>query len=112
MGWPAISGRAEMANQGSGQKHGVGASLLRKEDDRHLRGRGEFVSDIRLPGTQHVVFVRSPHAHARIRSIIVAPEAKGRVFTAADLPEMQPIRIVSHATGIKSPAWPPLATDK
>ncbi|MGE0259652.1 MAG: xanthine dehydrogenase family protein molybdopterin-binding subunit [Alphaproteobacteria bacterium] len=97
---------------GSKSGYGVGASILRKEDDRHLRGRGEFVSDIRLPGTRHVVFLRSPHAHARIRSIAVPPGATGRVFTAADLPRMQPIRIVSHATGIKSPAWPPLATDK
>jgi aerobic carbon-monoxide dehydrogenase large subunit len=92
--------------------YGVGASLLRKEDDRHLRGRGEFVSDIRLPGTQEVAFLRSPHAHARIRSIAVPPEAKGRVFTAADLPRMGPIRIVTQAAGAKSPAWPPLATDK
>ena len=91
---------------------GVGASLLRKEDARHLRGRGQFVSDFRLPGTAEVVFLRSPHAHARIRSISVPPEARGHVFTAADLPRMQPIRIVSHATGAKSPAWPPLATDK
>ena len=91
---------------------GVGASLLRKEDARHLRGRGQFVSDLRLPGTAEVVFLRSPHAHARIRSIAVPPEARGRVFTATDLPLMQPIRIVSHATGAKSPAWPPLATDK
>ena len=91
---------------------GIGASLLRKEDDRHLRGRGEFVSDIRLPGAQEVVFLRSPHAHACIRSIAVPPEARGSVFTAADLPWMQPIRIVSRATGAKSPAWPPLATDK
>ena len=45
-------------------------------------------------------------------SIAVPPEARGRVFTAADLPRMQPIRIVSRATGAKSPAWPPLATDK
>jgi len=91
---------------------GVGASLLRREDDRHLRGRGEFVSDIRLPGTQEVVFVRSPHAHARIRGVRVPPEMRGRVFTAADLPGMQPIRIVTQASGAKSPAWPPLATDK
>jgi aerobic carbon-monoxide dehydrogenase large subunit len=91
---------------------GIGASLLRREDDRHLRGRGEFVSDIRLPGTQQVVFLRSPHAHARIRSIAVPPEARGNVFTAADLPRMQPIRVVSRAAGAKSPAWPPLATDK
>ena len=93
-------------------KYGVGASLLRKEDDRHLRGRGEFVADIRLPGTQEVVFLRSPHAHARIRGITVPPEARGRVFTAADLPRMGPIRIVTQAAGAKSPAWPPLATDK
>ena len=74
---------------------GVGASLLRKEDDRHLHGRGQFVSDIKLPGTMDVAFVRSPHAHARIRSISVPPEARGRVFTAADLPQVTPIRVVT-----------------
>ena len=93
-------------------KNGVGASLLRREDDRHLRGRGEFVSDIRLPGTQEVVFLRSPHAHARIRSILVPPELRSHVFTAADLPQMQPIRIVTHAAGARTTAMPPLATDK
>src|SRR6266852_7576397 len=91
---------------------GVGASLLRKEDARHLHGRGEFVSDIKLPGTMEVAFVRSPHAHARIRSISVPPDARGRVFTAADLPRIKPIRITVHATGAKAPTWPPLATDK
>src|SRR5436190_5624498 len=98
--------------QGTGNKYGVGASLLRKEDDRHLRGRGEFVSDIRLPGTMEVVFLRSPRAHARIRSIEIPPEHRGRVFTAADLPRLQPIRVVTQAAGAKSPPWPPLATDK
>src|SRR5678815_2740060 len=93
-------------------KYGVGASLLRREDERHLRGRGEFVGDIRLPGAQQVVFLRSPHAHARIRGISVPPTAKGRVFTAADLPRMQPIRVETQAAGAKSPPWPPLATDK
>jgi carbon-monoxide dehydrogenase large subunit len=93
-------------------KYGVGASILRREDDRHLRGRGQFVSDIRLPGTQQVVFLRSPHAHARIRGIAVPPDAKDRVFTAADLPRMQPIRVETQAAGAKSPPWPPLATDK
>src|ERR1044071_7617448 len=93
-------------------RFGIGASILRKEDDRHLRGRGEFVADIRLPGTQQVVFLRSPHAHARIRGIAVPPDAKGRVFTAADLPRIQPIRVVTQAAGPKSPPWPPLATDK
>ncbi len=98
--------------QAGKSKYGVGASLLRKEDDRHLRGRGEFVSDIRLPGTQEVVFLRSPHAHARIRGVAVPPDARGRAFTAADLPRMQPIRVVTQAAGAKSPPWPPLATDK
>src|SRR5579864_3354024 len=93
-------------------QNGVGASLLRKKDDRHLRGRGEFVADIRMPGTQEVVFLRSPYAHARIRGIAVPPDARGRVFTAADLPHMQPIRIVTHAAGARTTAHPPLATDK
>src|SRR5215467_2618315 len=91
---------------------GVGASLLRKEDDRHLHGRGEFVADVKLPGTMEVAFLRSAHAHARIKSISVPPEARGRVFTAADLPRVRPIRVVSHSAGAKSPPWPPLATDK
>jgi carbon-monoxide dehydrogenase large subunit len=101
-----------MANEPPGHHRGVGASVLRKEDDRHLRGRGQFVADIALPGTQEVVFLRSPHAHALIRSISVPPAARGRAFTAADLPRMKPIRVVTQAAGAPSPPWPPLATDK
>jgi carbon-monoxide dehydrogenase large subunit len=97
---------------GATSTKGIGASLLRKEDWRHLRGRGQFVSDIRAPGIREVVFLRSPHANARIRGITVLPEAKGRVFTAADLPRMKPIRIVTQAAGARSPDWAPLATDK
>ena len=91
---------------------GVGASLLRKEDDRHLRGRGQFVADIALRGMHEVVFLRSPHAHARIDAITVPPAARGRVFTATDLPRIKPIRVVTQAAGARSPPWPPLATDK
>src|SRR5262249_27662007 len=91
---------------------GIGASVLRREDARHLDGRGEFVPDIRLPGIRDVAFLRSPHAHARLKSITVPPAAKGRVFTPADLPRVQPIRVVTQAAGAKSPPWPPLATDK
>ena len=101
-----------MAIERSGQRRGVGASVSRKEDDRHLRGRGQFVADIALRGTQEVVFLRSPHAHAHIRSISVPPAARGRVFTAADLPRIKPIRVVTQAAGARSPPWPPLATDK
>src|SRR5437899_2261953 len=91
---------------------GIGASVLRREDARHLDGRGEFVPDIRLPDIRDVAFLRSPHAHARIKSIRVPPGMKGRIFTAADLPRIQPIRVVTQAAGAKSPPWPPLATDK
>jgi carbon-monoxide dehydrogenase large subunit len=79
---------------------------------RHLRGRGEFVADLKIAGTQVVVFMRSPHAHARIRGISVPQGLPGRVFTAADLPRVKPIRVVTQAAGARSPAWPPLATDK
>ncbi len=101
-----------MATERSGRRFGVGASVLRKEDDRHLRGRGQFVADIALRGTQEVVFLRSPHAHAEIRAIAIPPAVRGQVFTAADLPRIKPIRVVTQAAGARSPPWPPLATDK
>jgi len=50
-------------------KYGIGQPVLRFEDPRLLRGQGRFVNDVNLPGQVHAVFVRSPHAHARIRSI-------------------------------------------
>ena len=53
---------------------GIGARLLRKEDDRYMRGRGQYVGDIRLPGMLEVAFLRSPLAHARIRSIDVGAD--------------------------------------
>jgi aerobic carbon-monoxide dehydrogenase large subunit len=48
---------------------GFGAAAARKEDPELLRGEGQFVDDIHLPGMLHAAFVRSPHAHARIGSI-------------------------------------------
>jgi carbon-monoxide dehydrogenase large subunit len=47
----------------------VGKSLPRREDDRLLAGHGQYVADLELPGMLHAVFVRSPVAHARIRSV-------------------------------------------
>ena len=88
---------------------GVGASLLRKEDARHLHGRGQFVSDVRLPGTQDVAFVRSPHAHARIKGITIPPEAAGCVFTARDLPRLAEMRAVPQVSGFKVSGYPPLS---
>src|SRR5213083_171700 len=47
----------------------VGESIKRKEDDRFIRGKGNYVDDITLPGMLHMAILRSPFAHARIRSI-------------------------------------------
>ena len=47
----------------------TGQSILRFEDDRLLRGNGEFIADMTLPGMAHAAIVRSPHAHARIERI-------------------------------------------
>src|SRR5262249_35508059 len=91
---------------------GVGASLLRKEDARHLRGRGQFVSDVQLPHTQDVASVRSPHAHARSRGTAVAPNAGGRFFPARDLPRLAEMRAVPQVAGFKVSGYPPLATQK
>jgi carbon-monoxide dehydrogenase large subunit len=47
----------------------VGSPVARKEDLRLITGRGTYVSDLQLPRTRHVAFLRSPLAHARIRSV-------------------------------------------
>ncbi|HVH65525.1 MAG TPA: aerobic carbon-monoxide dehydrogenase large subunit [Candidatus Acidoferrum sp.] len=47
----------------------IGESIKRKEDDRFIRGKGNYVDDITLPGMLHMAILRSPFAHARIRSI-------------------------------------------
>jgi aerobic carbon-monoxide dehydrogenase large subunit len=91
---------------------GVGVRLVRKEDDRLMRGRGQFVADIRLPGMRDVAFVRSPVAHARIRSISVPAANRAATFTAAEFAGVKPIRAVSGLHGFKVSEQPPLATDK
>jgi len=53
----------------------VGRSLLRREDRRLLTGQGQFIADLVLPRMAHAVLVRSPVAHARIRSVDVAHAA-------------------------------------
>jgi carbon-monoxide dehydrogenase large subunit len=47
----------------------IGESVLRKEDYRFLTGAGQYTDDITLTRMTHAVFVRSPHAHARIKSV-------------------------------------------
>ena len=91
---------------------GVGARVLRKEDDRLMRGRGQFVADLRFAGMKDVAFVRSPLAHGRIRGIAVPDAHKGAVFTATDLDGVRPIRAISGLRGFKASDQPSLAVDK
>ncbi len=48
---------------------GIGASVVRKEDKRFITGKGKYVDDIKLVGMTYAQFVRSPHAHAKVKSI-------------------------------------------
>jgi carbon-monoxide dehydrogenase large subunit len=66
-----------------------GKSIKRREDPRFITGRGTYVDDVKLPGVTYAAFVRSPHAHARIRKIDTAAARKHpgvvAVFTGSDM---------------------------
>jgi len=55
---------------------GIGARVTRKEDRRFITGKGRYVDDVKVYGATHAHFVRSPHAHARVKSIDTAAAAK------------------------------------
>src|SRR5262249_19948241 len=67
----------------------VGAKIKRREDPKLIRGAGQYVDDINLPNMLHVAILRSPHAHARIKSIDVDAARKHpgvvAVVTGADV---------------------------
>jgi carbon-monoxide dehydrogenase large subunit len=53
--------------------HGrIGEPIKRKEDGRFIRGKGNYLDDVELPGMLHMAIMRSPHAHARIKSVDTA----------------------------------------
>src|SRR6266849_3362486 len=66
-----------------------GKSIKRREDPRFITGRGQYVDDLKLPGMTYAAFVRSPHAHARIRKIDTAAALRHpgvvAVFTGKDM---------------------------
>jgi carbon-monoxide dehydrogenase large subunit len=94
-------------------KHqGIGARLERKEDDRYMRGRGQYVGDIKLPGMLEVAFLRSPLAHARIKGVRIPPAIRERVVIADDLAGVAAIRADTTLPGFKSSLQPILATGK
>src|SRR3979490_1299604 len=68
---------------------GIGAAVRRKEDRRFVTGRGHYTDDVNRPGQGHAFFLRSPHAHARIKSLdgkaAAAMPGVLAVLTGADL---------------------------
>ncbi|MBU0798438.1 MAG: xanthine dehydrogenase family protein molybdopterin-binding subunit [Alphaproteobacteria bacterium] len=86
--------------------------MLRREDDRYLRGRGRFIADMRLPGMLEMAFVRSPLAHARIRGVTKPAEGGASVFTIDDLTGVKGISANSGLPGFRSSTQPVLAQGK
>ncbi|MEO8835565.1 MAG: molybdopterin cofactor-binding domain-containing protein, partial [Caldimonas sp.] len=104
-------------------KSPIGQSVRRREDRRFITGDGNYTDDVVLHGQTCGVFVRSPHAHAKIRSIDAAAAKKApgvlAVFTGADLAEAKvgglPCGWLIHSkdgTPMKEPAHPVLAQGK
>ena len=87
----------------------IGASLLRKEDARHLYGRGMFIADINMPGIQEVAFVRSQMAHGNVRHVIKPLDAVARVFTLADIGPINILEAGPELAAHRHSPYPPLA---
>ncbi|MEO7000184.1 MAG: molybdopterin cofactor-binding domain-containing protein [Ktedonobacterales bacterium] len=95
-----------------------GASVKRREDPRLITGQGMYTDDFKLPGMVHMVVLRSPYAHARIKSIDVSQAKAMRgvvaVYTGADLAgKLNPIPCawLIPDSDLKTVAYPALATD-
>jgi carbon-monoxide dehydrogenase large subunit len=92
-------------------------TILCREDLPLLRGQGRYLDDIKLVGTAHVAFVRSPHAHARIRAVDVVEAGRLpgviRILTGSELRSaIKPIRAALKNPDYRSTDWYPLASDK
>src|SRR6266511_1862274 len=93
----------------------LGASIKRREDPRFITGKGHYTDDLRLPGMTYSVFVRSPHAHAKIRKIdtVAALKQPGvvAVFTGKDMTGVNSLPCGWLLPELKVPPHMPLATD-
>ena len=93
----------------------LGKSIKRREDPRFITGKGTYVDDVKLPGTTHAVFVRSPHAHARIKKIDTTAAARHpgivAVFTGADMTGVNSLPCGWLLPDLKVPPHMPLASD-
>src|SRR5438309_5769064 len=95
-----------------------GASIKRREDPRLITGKGQFVDDVRVPGTTYAAFIRSPHAHARIARINLEPARKlpgvVAVYTGKELSAggVKSLPVGWLLPNIKLPPHLPLAVDR
>ena len=86
----------------------IGRSVPRPNLARLTQGRGQYVSDVTLPRMVHVAFLRSPHAHARIKNIETAEAKKApgvaAIVTGAELAKVITpwVGVLTHLKGIKS----------
>ena len=96
----------------------IGRTVPRPNLSRLVQGRAAFVDDVRLPRMAHVAFVRSPHAHARIRAIdgAAARRLPGvvAVVTGAELARhCAPwVGVLTHLEGMRSPPQHAMAVDR
>ncbi|MGL5136593.1 MAG: xanthine dehydrogenase family protein molybdopterin-binding subunit [Beijerinckiaceae bacterium] len=102
---------------------GIGASVRRKEDHRFITGKGNYTDDINRVGQAHAFFVRSPHAHAKIRKIDASAALKASgvvaVLTGEDIAADKIGGLIcgwmihsKDGTPMKAGAHPALALDK
>jgi carbon-monoxide dehydrogenase large subunit len=99
----------------------VGQSVVRREDARFLTGRGQYTDDITLHGQTYGVFLRSPHAHAAIRSLSTEAASKAPgvlgIFTGEHFKDIGGLPcgwLINNADGtpMKEPKHPVLADGK
>src|ERR1700733_12412619 len=96
----------------------IGRSVPRPNLARLAQGRGQYVSDVTLPRMAHVAFVRSPHAHARIKGIDAAAAKKSAgvvaIITGAELAKVITpwVGVLTHLKGIKSAPQHAIAVDR
>ena len=96
----------------------IGKSSPRAGSKRLLQGRGTYIDDMRLPRLSHVVFVRSPHAHALIKSIDLTEVRKQTgvigAFTGSEIAEYCTpwVGVLGHLKGIKSAPQHAVAIDR
>ncbi len=93
----------------------LGASIKRREDPRFITGKGNYTDDLKLAGLTHAVFVRSPHANAKIRKIDTTKASKApgvvAIFTGKDMVGVNSLPCGWLLPELKIPPHMPLASD-